>query len=91
VNSNPEIPPKPIAMNEEADSNDKSEQQAPLLQSDSAFSVIHRIGLRYSKKIDYLKAASVSFEECIRIANKHTKRQREREQHLGDTTQNNKS
>jgi hypothetical protein len=46
----------------------------------SPLSVIHRIGLRYSEKIDYLKSASIPFEERIRIANKHTKRRWEQDQ-----------
>ena len=78
-------------MNEETDLKINSEQPSTLHHSDSALSVIHRRGKEYSKKIDYLKAASVPFEECIRIANKHTRRQREREQQPSDTTQNNES
>jgi hypothetical protein len=75
-------------MSKETDSKNKYEQPSPLLQSDSALSVIHRIGLRYSEKIDYLKSASIPFEERIRIANKHMKRQRQQEQLSGDATQN---
>jgi hypothetical protein len=76
-------------MSEETDSKNKSGQSSPLLQSDSALSVIHRIGLRYTEKIDYLKSASIPFEERIRIANKHTKSPRKREQLSGEAAQNN--
>jgi hypothetical protein len=78
-------------MNEEPDLKINSEQPSTLHHSDSALSVIHRRGKEYSGKIDYIKGASVPFEELLRIANKHTKRQREREQQTGDAPQNNES
>ena len=77
-------------MNDEPDPRNKSEQQLlPIPETDSALSVIHRIGLRYSEKIDYLKSASIPLEESIRISNKHAQRQRERQQRSADAQQNN--